>query len=240
MVKQHVFGFLTLALGAVALACMSPSSTSNLSIQADIARGGLIYDKWYKTSENYKEPKTSHPAYPATSAYAKKPASNWRCKECHGWDYKGNSGVYAKGKHFTGISGIQSYKGKDATAITEILKNDKHKFARLLSKEDLKALVLFVSRGQFDMAPYIDPVTTKAKGDSTKGKIYYQTLCTNCHGDNGKKEDMPAMGPISRKNPWECLHKILNGQPDADMPALRALDISVSVDILSYLQTLED
>ncbi len=34
------------------------------------------------------------------------------------------------------------------------------------------------------------------------------------------------------------MHKILNGQPGADMPAMRALDMQISVDILAYLQTL--
>lgn len=39
-------------------------------------------------------------------------------------------------------------------------------------------------------------------------------------------------------NPWEVMHKILNGQPDEKMPALRALDRQVTVDIMAHLTTL--
>ena len=47
---------------------------------------------------------------------------------------------------------------------------------------------------------------------------------------------MPSLGKLAGKNPWEVLHKILNGQPGANMPALRSLDISYSINILTYLQ----
>ena len=36
------------------------------------------------------------------------------------------------------------------------------------------------------------------------------------------------------------MHKILNGQPDEDMPALRALDRQVIVDIMSHMGTLPE
>jgi thiosulfate dehydrogenase len=42
----------------------------------------------------------------------------------------------------------------------------------------------------------------------------------------------------TNKNPWEIIQKTQNGQPDEKMPAMRAFDLQVSVDILSYLQTL--
>ena len=60
-----------------------------------------------------------------------------------------------------------------------------------------------------------------------------------CHGLDGKAEDeAPPLGKLSNKNPWETMHKILNGQPGEEMPALRALDKQITVDILAYLQTL--
>lgn len=39
-------------------------------------------------------------------------------------------------------------------------------------------------------------------------------------------------------NPWEVMHKLLNGQPAEEMPALRALDRKVVSDIMRYLMTL--
>ena len=67
-------------------------------IESNIARGGMLYDKWYEVIEAGK-PAKSHPAYPKDKKYAEKPGSNWRCKECHGWDYRGRDGAYASGKH---------------------------------------------------------------------------------------------------------------------------------------------
>ena len=42
----------------------------------------------------------------------------------------------------------------------------------------------------------------------------------------------------NRKNPWEALHKIRNGQPGQPMPVLRVLPLQDMVDILAYVQTL--
>ena len=74
-------------------------------MEASLMRGGLLYDKWYKVVGE-RAPGEKHPLYPADGKYASKNSSNWRCKECHGWDYRGKDGAYAEGKHYTGIKGI--------------------------------------------------------------------------------------------------------------------------------------
>ena len=63
--------------------------------------------------------------------------------------------------------------------------------------------------------------------------------CAACHGVDGTKDDMPDLGEVSRKNPWEALHKTLYGQPGTEMPALIALDHQISVDIVAYMQSLK-
>ncbi len=66
--------------------------TSPISMPTNIwaiSRGGQLYDKWWAVIEA-DAPKTTHPAYPA--AGKKKGSTTWRCKECHGWDYKGRDG----------------------------------------------------------------------------------------------------------------------------------------------------
>src|SRR3989338_7187253 len=70
-----------------------------------VDRGGVLYDSWYGALGK-EAPKETHPAYP--KAGKQKGATTWRCKECHGWDYKGASGVYSKGGHYTGIPGIRN------------------------------------------------------------------------------------------------------------------------------------
>jgi thiosulfate dehydrogenase len=46
------------------------------------------------------------------------------------------------------------------------------------------------------------------------------------------------MGKLANDNPWEVLHKVINGQPNEEMPALIAFDIQVAIDVLAYLQRL--
>jgi hypothetical protein len=69
---------------------------------ASIARGGRLYDHWQKETDAWP-PISRHPAYPKEASKAAVPAVNWRCKEYHGWDYKGVDGVYGKEPHRTGI-----------------------------------------------------------------------------------------------------------------------------------------
>lgn len=202
-----------------------------------IARGGRLYDKYFAENKTTK-PETDHAAYPNKGGKYGKDAS-WRCKECHGWDYLGKDGAYAKGGHASGIKGVQGFAGKDPAAIVAVIKNATHGYTdKQLSAKDMNDLALFIANGQIDMAKYIDATTKKVKGDPAKGEVYFNTVCAGCHGFDGKKvKDAPALGSVA-DNPYEMLHKVRNGQPSEGMPALRALDIQISLDIVSYLPQL--
>ena len=106
-------------------------------IVSNIARGGMLYDRWYEVVEHAK-PEQSHPAYPKDKKYAEKPGSNWRCKECHGWDYRGKDGAYSSGKHATGIIGMQGLKGVHPSQIISVMKNDTHRYDGKMSDEDFQ------------------------------------------------------------------------------------------------------
>jgi thiosulfate dehydrogenase len=206
--------------------------------EGSIARGGRLYDKWYAEIKADK-PTESHKLYPASNEkYAGDPGANWRCKECHGWDGMGVDGAYASGSHKTGIKGINGMKGGDQAAVIALLTSPDHGYGGKLSDTDLKDLANFVTAGQIDMDMYIDREKKAAKGDAAKGEQVYNTVCANCHGPDGKlPKDMPPLGSLMG-NPWEIMHKVLNGQPNEKMPALRAIDHQVATDILSYLKTL--
>lgn len=207
--------------------------------EASLMRGGLLYDKWYKVIGE-KAPGAKHPLYPADGKYASKPATTWRCKECHGWDYMGKDGAYAKGKHFTGIKGISGMKGGDPAKVVALLKGD-HGYGDLMEDEDLQDLANFVTKGQIDMDAHIDRGSKKTKGgDAAKGAGYYATICAKCHGMDGTEPDdmKSSLGKYMAANPWEVMHKTLNGQPDEQMPAMRALDPGVTVDIMTHMSTL--
>ncbi len=214
------------------------TSVSAAELESSLARGGQLYDKWYAVIDA-DAPKASHPAYPADKKYAKKAKSNWRCKECHGWDYQGVDGAYASGKHNTGIKGINGMAGADTNTIINVLQNKTHAYAGKMDAADFTDLANFVSRGQENLDQYIDRASKKPKGNAAKGEVYFNTLCAQCHGKKGDQpKDMKKTLAKQMGNPWEVMHKILNGQPDEQMPALRALDRQITVDIMSHLATL--
>jgi len=229
-----------------------------MSEMAAIARGGRLYDNWFKVSKDARLPfgapsgsgedpslaklidSRRHPAYPKEGSQAGKGGNDWRCKECHGWDYKGVNGAYATGEHRTGIKGIRGAAGKPEGEVLKILQDDTHALKNTnLSQRDYRDLALFVAKGQVDMDAYIDPKSGAARGDNAAGRDVYETVCAGCHGMKGNAiEDMEPLGKVANKNPWEAMHKILNGQPNEDMPAMRAFGAKVAGDILAYMQTL--
>ena len=203
---------------------------------SSIARGGRLYDKFWGENKTAK-PADNHAGYANKAGKYDKDAS-WRCKECHGWDYKGRDGAYGSGGHATGIVGIQGAAGKDPAAVLAILKDKNHGYSEAqLSAKDRQDIALFVSKGQVDMAKVIDYAAKKPRGDAARGEGYFNTLCANCHGVDGKKiNNAPPLGSL--QNPQEMLHKVLNGQPGENMPALRLLDHQVALDLVAHMLTL--
>ncbi|MBL6933115.1 MAG: c-type cytochrome [Rhodospirillales bacterium] len=213
-------------------------TTAYADDSANVVRGGLLYDKWYGIT-NGDIPSGTNPAYPDTSK--KKGKDSWRCKECHGWDYQGNKGAYGNksNSHFTNYKGIAGAMGADTGKIMNLLKDKNHNYTdKHMTATDFMDLALFVSKGQVDVPKYIG-LNKAVKGDAKQGEIYYNTICVNCHGFDGKKiKDMPNLGKVAQDNPWETLHKIRMGQPGEKMPALYALPIQVSVDIVAHALSL--
>lgn len=234
-------------LAAVALIAPSTAAVAQEAITGDteiwtITRGGRLYDNWM--SELLRDPpEGDHPAYPAEGK--KTGASTWRCKECHGWDYRGANGAYGKGSHYTGIKGIREFVGVDPATIAPILRGETHGYTEeLLPDAAVESLALFVSRGQIDMDLYIDRRAKKARGEARRGARFFQTVCAVCHGFDGTminfgdEEEIEVIGTVAQDNPWETLHKVANGQPGVPMVSLRALDTQDLVDIVAYAQTL--
>ncbi len=99
-----------------------------------------------------------------------------------------------------------------------------------------------------DLAPAIDLKTKKpVKADLTRGK-QLAADCAACHGDDGKElnfgtPDKPEyVGTVAKENPWECVHKVLFGQPGSDPPMPTGVEMGWRLqdvlDILAYSQTL--
>ncbi len=211
----------------------------SLNLVASVANGGRLYDDWQVHTGGQRQA-LPHPAYPPKAYYANSANETWRCKECHGWDYKGDQGQYAKGSHATGIKGIRAMAGADPAKTMAILRGATHLYGAVLKHRDLQDLANFVSYGQIDVDSVIDPKTGLARGDTTKGRAHYRTMCAGCHGLEGQFVAKRHLGKVSRGDPWHSLHNMLNGHPDDTMPALREIDSAVTHDILAYIQTLQE
>jgi len=214
-----------------------------------IAKGGRLYDKWW-VAIGRPAPHGSHPAYPKSGR--QRGADTWRCKECHGWEYKGTSGKYATGSHATGIVGITQARGRKLDDIVKLLRGPTHRYSRaMIGDPAIQRLAVFVARGQHDTDDFIDPKTGKVSLKDMhrdnllrRGTAIYQTTCAACHGFDGRALNFsdhgkPAfVGTEANKNSWEVLHKIRNSHPGAAMINLRAFPIRDAAAVLAHTRTL--
>ena len=208
--------------------------------EADMVRGGLLYDKWWKINgEN--EPVDTYPGYPEGIGNQTS-STTWRCKECHGWDYKGNDGAYQSGSsHYTGINGLYYVRNKPADDIYDAIRRKNLP----LSEQDIWDLTRFLKEGLVDMNKYIiftGTLRSSATGDVENGRSLYEGVggCLNCHGEDGNKKTNVSVGAVTSDNPWEGLHKIRFGQPGTKMSSAinKELSLQEQIDILTYAQTL--
>jgi thiosulfate dehydrogenase len=233
------------AAAALSQGMVAAAAAQGIAEAVAVTRGGAYYDNWFEALEK-EAPAATHPSYPAGGRQSG--ADTWRCKECHGWDYKGVEGAYGTGSHFTGIKGIDRLAGMDPASIIATIRDPQHGYtAEMLPDSAVAKLALFVSRGQIDVDQYIDRATKKALGDAGRGNQLYRMACYACHGPDGRRINFASasepefVGTLARDNPWELLHKIRNGQPGTPMIALNGvstLSIRDQVAILAYAQTL--
>ena len=133
----------------------------NANLVASIVNGGRLYDDWQIHSGGPGQA-LPHPAYPPKAYYANSPAMTWRCKECHGWDYKGSQGEYASGIHATGIKGIRAMAGIDPDQIATVLRNGTHLYGAVLKYRDLLDLANFVGQDEPTWTPRSIPAPSFA------------------------------------------------------------------------------
>ena len=214
-----------------------------LPTSSPVTEGGRLYDNWIAAT-GAEDMTENQPLWATQTTNERSGNDTWRCKECHGWDYKGVDGRYGSGSHLTGFPGVISSTGKTPEELLAALKTGDHDFSSYMNDDQLNALVAFMQQVE-DMAPYINDDKT-VNGDAEKGKVFFDSTCKMCHGEDGKAidfddgEGVEFVGTVAADNPWEVIHKISNGQPGAVMPA--GLNMSWTfqdmLDILAYIQTL--
>lgn len=252
MQKSALIGMIAFALGVIVMsACVAtPDPTEASPIpRSNIALGGMMYDNWMKVI-GVEVPEGEPPLWKTQTTNTRTGADAWRCKECHGWDYKGAEGAYGSGSHRTGFKGLMgaaSMADEDLLAWLNGTKNPDHDFSPYIQEAQLKMLVTFLKKGMTDTAQYINIDKTINSGDAEHGKVLFTEVCEKCHGKDGKTfnfgdESAPEyLGTIATDNPWEFWHKVSFGQPGEEiMPS--GLDSGWGpqdfADLLSFVQTL--
>ncbi len=238
---SSVVGVMLLLLGVQALAQLSQADVES------VIRGGKLYDNWIGVLDT-KAPDGNHPLWALQTTNTRIGPGTWRCRECHGFDYKGKDGDYGAGTHLTGFPGVLGVQVKSTTEIMAILKgssNPKHDFSKLLAEKDLKDLSSFLKNGLFDMKTLIDSSSKQpVKGDAKAGQAVYGR-CVECHGVNGQKINFgTASAPnfvagYGKDNPWGFVHRVQMGVPGTPMPAaFGQLTDKQLQDLLAYAQSL--
>ncbi|MCF8052775.1 MAG: hypothetical protein K9L59_16155 [Desulfobacterales bacterium] len=106
--------------------------------------GGQLYDDWWKTTLDTEKPKKDYHLWKEQSTNKRSGYDTYRCKECHGWDYRGKNGAYGKGSHYTGFKGV--YEAAKKMSIEELENINKrgaqnnHDFTQYIGKEEIADL----------------------------------------------------------------------------------------------------
>jgi len=227
--------------------------------EGDPLLGGLLYDRWWAAVPAVL-PGGDHPLWayrPDLVSNTRAGLETWRCKECHGWDYRGVSGAYGSGSHRTGFPGIvgSTLSEADLIALLTLPPNNGggpgvpngHAYGQVLSPAYIRDLAAFVRLGVVDTTPHIDGGGVFL-GSAVQGQTFYKTnptgpSCRNCHGVDGTNIDFGTplnpewLGNIATENPWEFLHKTRFGQPGSSMPQYLAFGTNQgAADIGTYVQ----
>ena len=249
--KKIISLFLLLMAFTVVFVALAAAPAINVE---SVARGGLLYDTWWRVVPGATEPKDNQALWSLQTTNKRKGSVSWRCKECHGWDYKGKDGAYGSGSRFTGFPGVwDAAQKKSVDELAAILRgsaNPKHDFLSVLRPADINDLANFLKNGLVDVTQYVDYKSKKPiDGDANRGKPLF-AFCAACHGPDGKKlnfgddKEPEYVGTVAKANPQEFLHKIRVGQPGSEpaMPAALVLgwDIKQLLDVLAYSQTLPE
>jgi thiosulfate dehydrogenase len=207
-----------------------------------IASGMRLYDNWMNVLD-HKGPGTTHPSWPASNT-KKKGNTTWRCKSCHGWDFKGKDGKYASGSYKTGITGVMSAATMHPDDIHQIILDDTHKYTYdMIPAEVMTRLSKALAIGLYDTDDYIGE-NGSVKGDLRRGREIFQNVCASCHGydgtalDWGEENDPAYVSTEANANPWEVIAKIRHGHPGVEMVSLIAFPMSDIASILKYVRTL--
>jgi len=203
---------------------------------ADMVLGGRMYDQFW--AEAGSQPETDHPLWvtrPDPDSNSRTGSTTWRCKECHGWDYRGVDGAYGSGSHRTGFPGIFGTTLTPQEIFDVLTDPEGHDYrSQELTDSDLWNLTKFVVNGQTDTTAML--AGNQFTGDPVAGQDWFENGvggedpgCAACHGNDGMRtppttgnnaafDEFPQV--LAMDNPWEFQHKARYGHPGTAMQGI--------------------
>lgn len=218
-------------------------------LAGDPIAGGRIYDNWM-TALDLKPPEFDQPLWTDQNNNPRSGEVTWRCKECHGWDYKGAEGAYTIDSfRYTGFPALDGVIGRSQDEVLAWLdgtNNPNHNFTEVTNTKAMDDVAAFLRTMQIDAALFIDYETGLALGDEENGQLLYLESCAACHGNLGRRINFSAggrplfVGDIAAVDPWKALHKIRFGTAIDNMPSAENIGWSLRdiSDVLTYAQSL--
>lgn len=274
---KTISAWLLLALVLVSAGCTSARYSPYLTkggppdpalyAAADLELGGQLYDDWYEIKTlvyvpgkgkktKYPPTRSANPLFPREQQ-TNEVSAGWRCKSCHGWDYRGQRWPAGKGTTVPAPDLLKARHQAPVALFRSIAAGPPgHRFGEFLSEREIWALVRFVREGTVDMQALLTK-GGKIRGDAVKGAVVYRDKCANCHGVDGDRIDLRARKPGSQGlgwrsngNPRLTWHRVSWGmwydwsgraRTRVTMPSAR-VDLGLSEqqvrDVLAYAQTL--
>jgi len=219
------------------------------ALTGESVRGGQLYDKWWAVAD-VDSPDGDHPLWATQDTNTRSGTDSWRCKECHGWDYKGADGAYGSGSHFTGFPGVFASSSNPASEVLAALQggtNPDHDFSSYMAEQDLIDLALFITETIIDYDELIN-ADKSSVGSAATGEALFTDVCAKCHGPEGNAinfhglDDPEFLGHLAPGNPWEFVHKVRYGQPGWPMPSAISNDWTLEdiANVLAYAQTFSE
>ena len=218
-------------------------------LNGDPISGGRIYDNWMRALD-LKSPEFNQPLWAEQSSNPRIGDITWRCKECHGWDYKGAEGAFSSNSFrytgFPSLSGVIGSSQEDVAAWLDGTNNSNHNFVEVTNYNAMNDVTAFLLTMQIDAALFIDYNSGLALGNEGNGHSIYLDNCAACHGDLGREINFSAggkplfIGDIAVVDPWRALHKIRFGTAKGNMPSAEnnGLSLGEISDVLAYAQSL--
>lgn len=223
-------------------------STEHNSLVGDPVVGGRLYDNWMAELD-LPPPDGDQPLWADQTSNTRSGRITWRCKECHGWDYKGAQGAYGPAAlRYTGFPGVNGVVGNSLEQITAWLdgtNNPNHNFLAITNPAAVEDLAAFLLTMQIDTSLVADPQTGAAYGDEQSGAILYANHCADCHGSTGRSINFEAagspvyLGDVALIDPWRTVHKIRFGIPGSGKIAAEEEGWSLRevADVLAFMQS---